>query len=150
MIRRPNEAEPSEGARVPARRALTRRVWIWASLFLVALTWTPVLGIHVYKMSLGDPGAGTVVVVFPPTFSTRDSFRSIVDARGSPVRPVSWIPRTWIVHSPEGGFAGRLRERGAWGVYSPELLSVRQLLSCSGMVAPANSPGPAQRSAPVS
>ena len=94
-------------------------------------------------MSVSDPGTGTLVVVFPPTRSTRDVFRGIADAKGAPVGPVGWAPSTWIVQSAETGFAGRLREQGAWGVYSPLLLSVRQVLSCSGMVARPASAGAA-------
>ena len=133
MIRSPSDAPATLAG---ARRALPPRAWIWACVLLVVLTWTPVFAIHLHNMSLADGGTGTVIVVFPPTSSTRDLFRSIVDAKGAPVGPVSWMPRTWIVQSGEPGFAGRLRERGAWGVYSTRLLSVRQLLSCSGMVAP--------------
>jgi hypothetical protein len=134
MIRGPGEL-PSAGTPGHAR-GLSRRAWIWTCIFLVVLTWTPILGIHVRNMSIADSGAGTVIVVFPPTSSTLELFRSIVDAKGAPVGAVSWIPRAWIVRSAESGFAGRLRERGAWGVYSTNLLSVRQVLSCSGMVAP--------------
>jgi len=105
-------------------------------VLLVVVTWTPVLGIHLHNMSVADPGTGTVIVVFPLASSTRDLLRSVAQANGLPVQPVSWLPRTWIVESGEAGFAGRLRERGAWGVYSPKLLSVRQVLSCTGMVAP--------------
>jgi hypothetical protein len=150
MIRGPDEIR--DETQVPltsARRALSLRAWIWACVILVVLTWTPVLVLHLRNMSVADPGTGTLIAVFPPTSSTRDVFRSIADAKGAPVGPVSWLPRTWFVQSAEAGFAGRLRERGAWGVYNGNLLSVRQILSCSGMVqAPPSSP--AARPRPVS
>jgi hypothetical protein len=142
MILAPHD-NPAPFAAVPARKGLSRRAWIGGCVALVVLTWTPVLAIHLRNMSAADPATGTIVVVFPPTVSTRDLFRSIAEARGAPVGPVSWLPRTWIVQSAESGFAGRLRERGAWGVYSPNLLSVRQVLSCSGMVKPPASSGSA-------
>jgi len=124
-----------------ARKGLSRRAWILGCVLLVLLTWTPVLVLHLRNMSVSDPGTGTLVVVFPPTTSNRDLFRSISEARGAPVGPVSWAPSTWIVQSTESGFAGRLRERGAWAVYSPYLLSARQMLSCTGMVkAPSSAP----------
>jgi len=141
MIRAPDEASIPDSSGVP--RGLSRRTWIWACVFLVLLTWVPVLAIHLRNMSVADPGTGTLIVVFPPTSSTRDVFRSIAEAKGAPVGPVDWIPRTWIVQSGQTGFAGRLRQAGAWGVYSPNLLSVRQVLSCSGMVQPPPSSGPA-------
>ena len=109
-------------------------------LLLVLLTWTPVFGIHLYKMSLAGPGTGTVLVVFSPALDTRELFRSVADAKGSLVRPVPWFPRMWVARSPEPGFVGRLKERGAWGVYSPDLLSARALLSCSGIVSPPADP----------
>jgi len=139
MIRGPHES-PSTSQ---SREASSRRAWIGACALLVLLTWVPVLAIHLRNMSVADPGTGTLVVVFPPTRSTRDVFRGIADAKGAPVGPVSWAPSTWIVHSAETGFARRLREHGAWGVYSPLLLSVRQLLSCSEMVAHPASAGAA-------
>lgn len=142
MILAPHD-NPAPFAAVPARKGLSRRAWIGGCVALVVLTWTPVLAIHLRNMSAADPATGTIVVVFPPTVSTRDLFRSIAEARGAPVGPVSGLPRTWIVQSAESGFAGRLRERGAWGVYSPNLLSVRQVLSCSGMVKPPASSGSA-------
>ena len=122
------------------------RAWIWVGLLvLVTVTWTPVLGIHLYKMSLAGPGTGTVVVVFSPALGARELFRSVADAGGSLVRPVPWFPRMWIARSVEPGFVGRLRERGAWGVYSTDLLSARALLSCSGIMSP-----PADPSRPAS
>ena len=143
---------PGETSTLPAgaKKALSLRAWIWACLILVVLTWTPVLALHLRNMSVADPGTGTLIVVFPPTVSTRDLFRSIGDARGAPVGPASWVPRTWIVQSAETGFAGRLREHGAWAVYSPNLLSVRQVLSCSGMVAAPPSAGPGGPMRPAS
>src|SRR5262245_57720340 len=146
MIRGPNDASIS---RAGTRRGLSPRAWILACVLLVLLTWIPVFGIHLRNMSVADPGPGTVVVVFPPTLSPRDVFRRVADAKGTPVKPVDWIPRTWIVQSVEPGFAGRLRERGAWGVYYPNLLSARQLLSCTGMVTPPPS-GPTPASTPAS
>ena len=46
----------------------------------------------------------------------------------------------WVARSLEPGFVGRLKERGAWGVYSTDLLSARALLSCSGIVSPPAEP----------
>ena len=131
MIRAPLDATPPR-----AGAGTSRRAWVWACVLLVALTWFPVLALHVRNMSIADPGAGMLIAVFPWTSSTRDVFRSIGEAKGVPVSQVAWIPRAWVVRSGETGFAGRLRERGAWGVYSPGLLSVRQVLSCSGVVTP--------------
>ena len=141
MIRSPDEKTPG-----PARKRLAPGTWVLACVFLVALTWTPVLVNHLRNMTIADSAAGILLVVFPPTSSTREVFRSIEAARGSPLKPVSWLPGIWIVQSTDFGFAGRLRQRGAWGVYSTKLLSMRQVLSCTGMVAPPSTgpgdPGP--------
>jgi hypothetical protein len=140
MIRAPN-VDPTPPVAAPVRRGLSRGAWPWACAALVLLTWIPVLALHLRNMSVADPGTGTLIVLFPPTSSSREVFRNIADAKGAPVGPVSWVPRAWVVASGETGFAGRLREHGAWGVYSPNLLSVRQVLSCSGMMTPPASPG---------
>lgn len=135
MIRNPKETPASPGE---ARKS---RAWIGVCLLiLVALTWTPVFAIHLYKMSLADPGTGTVLVVFSPALDTRELFRNVADAQGSLVRPVPWFPRMWVARSLEPGFVGRLKGRGAWGVYSTDLLSARALLSCSGIVSPPADP----------
>ncbi len=134
-------SDPKETPRPASTDGTRSRAWIWVCLLLlVAVTWTPVFGIHLYKMSLADPGTGTVVVVFPPALDARGLFRSVADAGGSLVRPVPWFPRMWVARSLEPGFVGRLRERGAWGVYSTDLLSARALLSCSGIVSPPAEP----------
>ena len=130
MIRGPSDASEIAGA----RSALSLRAWMWACVLLVAVTWTPVLAVHVRNMSVADSATGGLIVVFPPTASTRDLLRGIAAADGALVEPVRWVPRAWIVQSGDAGFAGRLRERGAWGVFSPELLSLNRVLSCSGMV----------------
>jgi hypothetical protein len=141
MIRSPDDATAP-----PARKRLTPGAWVLACVVLVALTWTPVLVNHVRNMTIADSAAGVLLVVFPPMSSTRNVFRSIEAARGAPLKPVGWIPGSWIVQSSDFGFAGRLRERGAWGVYSTNILSMRQVLSCTGMVAPPSTgpgdPGP--------
>jgi hypothetical protein len=143
VIRNPKETPGSVSGQTSASPGEARkgRAWIWVCLLLlVAVTWTPVFGIHLYKMSLDDPGAGTVIVVFSPTLGARDLFRNVADAKGSLVRPVPWFPRMWVARSLEPGFVGRLRERGAWGVYSTDLLSARALLSCSGIMSPPADP----------
>jgi hypothetical protein len=142
MIRKP-EAHPHPGAGgapafVPeAVRRGQRRKLVLACLVLIAVTWVPVLGVHLYRTALGDRGTGTVVVVFSPVLGSRELFRSVAESNGSLVRPIPWFPRMWVARSVEPGFAGRLKERGAWGVYSTELLSARALLTC---LRPAGSP----------
>jgi hypothetical protein len=133
-------SDPAETSR-PASAGTRGRAWIWVGLLvLVAVTWTPVFGIHLYKMSLDGPGTGTVIVVFSPALGARELFRNVSDSKGSLVRPVPWFPGTWVARSLEPGFVGRLRERGAWGVYSTGLLSARTLLSCSGIMSPPADP----------
>ena len=116
--------------------------WVWVCLFLLAVTWTPVFGIHIYRTALGDASTGTVVVVFPPTLSTKELFRSVLDANGSIVRPVRWFPRMWVARSVEPGFVGRLKQSGAWGVYSTDFLEASALLSCIRIVGSPAPPAP--------
>jgi len=149
MIRRPETHAPS-GAEKPfapvVAGGLQGLKWVLACLLLVAVTWMPVLGVHLYRTSLGDRSSGTVVVVFPPTLGARELFRSVAEANGSLVRPVSWFPRTWVASSGEPGFVGRLKERGAWAVYSTELLNARALLTC---LQPGTLPGASAATRPL-
>ena len=144
MIRKP-EAHPGPAERRAAAwgpggvRAQPRRKLAFACLLLVAVTWFPVLGVHLYRTSLDDRSTGTAVVVFPPTYGSKELFRSVEDAKGSLVKPVPWLPRTWVASSLEPGFAGRLRERGALGVYSTDVLSARALLTCLRFSGPRSS-----------
>ncbi|MGB5080445.1 MAG: hypothetical protein WBO23_06855 [Burkholderiales bacterium] len=132
MIRKPeaHSTSPSGRARALTTPAHQGRKWALACLLLLAVTWMPVFGVHLYRTSLADRATGTVVVVFPPMLGSRELFRSVSEASGSLVRPVRWFPRMWVASSAEPGFAGRLRERGAWAVHSTELLSARALLTC--------------------
>jgi hypothetical protein len=119
------------GANERARPRFKPRHWIFACLLLLGVTWGPLLAIHLQRTALADADAGTAVVIFPPTLGTEAVFRRIIDADGTIVRPVRWLGRAWVVQSREPGFAGRLKARGAWGVYSPDLLSANALFNCS-------------------
>lgn len=149
MIRKPEAHLGSVGGAAAGSdpdtpSAQQRRKLALACLVLVAVTWVPVLGVHLYRTSLDDRSTGTAVVVFPPTYGSKELFRSVEESKGSLVKPVSWLPRTWIARSLEPGFAGRLRERGALGVYSTDLLSAQALLTClrfSGPRASSVAPG---------
>lgn len=109
---------------------MTGRHLAIACALLLVITWVPLLSVHLHRTWLGDDGSGTVVVIFAPTLSTKAVFRRIIDADGAIVRPVTWARQVWIARSVEPGFAGRLRRRGAWGVYSIDLLSPSALFSC--------------------
>lgn len=115
---------------VPGRPGMTTRHLVIACALLLGITWVPLLTIHLHRTWLSDDATGSVVVVFPPTLSTKTVFRKIIDAKGAIVRPVTWARQVWVVRSVQPGFAGRLRRGGAWGVYSPNLLSANALFSC--------------------
>lgn len=116
----------ADGGRAPPQN----HMWIFVCIFLLAVTWLPLLSIHLYRTSLSDSSTGTVVVVFSPISSATELFEHVIDADGSLVSSVSWWRNAWIVHSSEPGFAGRLRAQGAWGAFSTDLLSPEALLSC--------------------
>ena len=118
------------------------RAWIWVCLLLIVVTWAPVFGIHIYRMSLNAENTGTVVVVFSPTLTRRDLFRNVMGANGSLVRPVRWFPSMWVVRSLEPGFVGRLKIRGAWGVYSIDFLSANAIFNCMRIVVSTGSSDP--------
>ena len=121
--------EPVSGAE-RVRSAITTRHWIFACLLLLGITWVPLLSVHLHRTWVDDDATGTVVVIFPPTWSTKAVFQKIIHADGAIVRPVTWARQVWVAQSVEPGFAGRLRRSGAWGVYSINLLSANALFSC--------------------
>ena len=141
---------PPPGSAADAQEPSPNHTWILVCLFLLAVTWLPLFGIHLYRTSLSDAGTGTAVVVFPPTSTSAAVFQGVMKADGSLIRPVSWLRRTWIVHSLEPGFAGRLREQGAWGVFSPDLLSVQALFNCFRLADPSPNSAPTGTAAPAS
>lgn len=112
------------------RPAMTGRHLAVACALLLAITWVPLLTVHLHRTWLDNDGTGTVVVIFAPTLSTKAVFRRIIEADGAIVRPVRWARQVWVARSVEPGFAGRLRRRGAWGVYSIDLLSTSALFNC--------------------
>ena len=138
----PAHSNPTGTRRDEKRDGPQSYAWVWVCLFLLAVTWTPVFAIHVYRTALGDASTGTVVVVFPPTLDTKELFRSVLDADGSIVRPVRWFPKMWVARSVEPGFVGRLKQRGAWGVYSTDFLKASALLSCIRIVGSPTPPEP--------
>lgn len=127
----PIELEEETGSSAERIRPdITTRHWIFACLLLLGITWIPLITVHLHRTWLDDDASGSVVVIFPPTSSTRTVFRKVIDADGAIVRPVTWARQVWVVHSVKPGFAGRLRRSGAWGVYSTNLLSANALFSC--------------------
>ena len=97
---------------------------------LLAVTWLPLLVVHVNRLTLTDQDSGTVLVVFAPYLSDNTAISSVVDAHGSLLRRVGWLGNAWIVHSSSPGFVGELKRRGAWGGFSVALLDPASLLSC--------------------
>ena len=112
------------------RTRIKTRHWFAACVVLLAITWIPLLSVHLHRTTLNDTDSGTVVVVFPPMLSSKAVFQNVIDAGGSMVRPVVWARHAWVVRSVDPGFAGRLRANDAWAVYSTDVLSADALLSC--------------------
>ncbi len=75
-----------------------------------------------------DSQAGTLLAVFPPSTRPNSVFGKIILAGGDPVRP-TWVRGTWVVHSDEPGFAGRLKQHGAIGAYTSSPI-LPQLAGC--------------------
>ncbi len=72
-------------------------------------------------VSLGDAEVeasanGTVLATFPISASQDDIFAAIVHAGGRPMRR-TWLGFAWVADGSDAGFAGRLKENGATGVY---------------------------------
>ena len=110
--------------------ALTNRKLATALLLLLSVTWIPVFGTHIYRTSLSSQQTGTVIAIFPPTLDSSRMYDKVISAKGSLVKPITWFHHAWIVESFEPGFVGRLKKRGAWGVFSTDLFRLEAILSC--------------------
>ena len=84
-----------------------------ALLAAVLFAWAGLVALVVRAADLPPKAAGTMVAVFPPGFDEADALAAVVRADGLPVR-TTWLGNVWVVHGPAPGFAGRVREEGAW------------------------------------
>ena len=94
-------------------------VAVWLLTMMVALR------------SLAPPSAasGRLLAIFPPAVSEVRALQAIAAAGGLTFGQ-TWFRLGWEVRGDEPGFAGRLRENGAWVLTDLPLLPV--LAGCSG------------------
>lgn len=101
-----------------------------AAAILLGITWLPLFGMHAYKAALSAPASGTVVALFSPAVSQAQLSEMVVAADGALVRPVLGAANLWLIHSPSPDFVAQLKRRGAWAVFSIELLQPGAIFDC--------------------
>lgn len=88
-------------------------LWLLAG---VIVFWCIGMVAALHQSRLSATESGTVVVVFPPSYTTQKALGAIIRADGLLVRD-SWFANIWVVHANEPGFVGRLSREGAWGAF---------------------------------
>jgi hypothetical protein len=89
--------------------------------------WGVGMAVVVNASSVTDAQAGTMVSAFSPT-DERAAMTAIRAAGGLLV--ANPVAGTWVVHAEEDGFAERLRENGALGVFAKMPLALPGASGC--------------------
>ncbi|WP_416898516.1 MAG: hypothetical protein ACMVY4_01900 [Minwuia sp.] len=82
-------------------------------LFLASVLAVASAGAVALAADLPESGGGRVVVIFEPGTDPVSAYRTVVTAGGIPLRG-GLADNVMLVEGPEDGFAGRLRNAGAW------------------------------------
>lgn len=106
----------------------------------VAVIWAAVFSLTLAKAELPPDAEGRVVVVYPFGWSGEAATAAALQTEARLVRE-TWLPNILEVISNQPGFAGRLQQSGAIGVYRAEPFNLFTLAGCTGMP-----PGPLTRS----
>ena len=94
----------------------------------VIVAWLAVMIGLVRNSALPAEASGTMMAVFEPSITEADAVYAIAAARGNVVKK-SGLAFAWVVQSDEQGLAGRMRAKGAIGVYR-ELPISPALMGC--------------------
>lgn len=89
------------------------------------------LGMVVALRALAPPAAasGRLLAIFPPSVTETQALQAIAMAGGRTFGQ-TWFRLGWAVLGEQPGFAGRLRDQGAWVLTDLPLVPV--LAGCSG------------------
>ena len=82
----------------------------------VLAVWLVLMSVSLGDAEVEPDAAGTVLATFPVSASQDDVFAAIIRAGGRPMRR-TWFGFAWVVNGADNGFARRLKENGATGVY---------------------------------
>lgn len=105
-----------------------RHHWLAAAIFGgIMAAWGVGMAVVVNASSVVDAQAGTVVTVFAPT-DERAAMAAIRAAGGLMV--ANPAAGTWVVHAEEEGFAARLRDQGALGVFAKVPVALPSAAGC--------------------
>jgi hypothetical protein len=104
------------------------------ALLAVVAAWAGLLAAAVRAADLPDDAAGLVAVVFPPGTPPEEALARTLAAGGLPVRRTA-PPGALLAFAEAPGFAGRLREAGAYLVLG-DFPFGPVLAGCAGLGAP--------------
>ncbi len=98
----------------------------------VIVAWLALMFVLVRKAALPPEANGIMLAVFEPSISEAAAVTAIAAAGGNVVKQ-SGLAFAWVVQSDEQGLAGRMRAKGAIGVYR-ELPISPALMGCLAVV----------------
>lgn len=99
-------------------------------LGIVAVGWLGFTGLAVRRAALPHDAAGMMLAAFPLSHNDDAIFAAVAAAGGAPVRR-TWFPGAWVVTAEEPGFAGRLKEAGAWAAFGSAPVGLPTLGGCA-------------------
>ncbi len=82
----------------------------------VLAVWLALMSVGLRDAEVEPDATGTVLATFPVGANQDDVFAAIIHAGGRPMRR-TWLGFAWVASGTDAGFAGRLKENGATGVY---------------------------------
>ncbi len=106
----------------------------------VVIAWAAAFAVTLRQAELPPEADGRVIAVFPFGWNGEVSTAAALRTEGRLVRE-TWLPNILEVASDQPGFAGRLQQNGAIGVYRAQPFSLFTLAGCTGLP-----PGPISRS----
>lgn len=98
----------------------------------VLLVWGLLFAVTVQRAALPPDASGRVIAVYPFGWNDAAVTASALRTEARLVRQ-TWLPNAVELASEDSGFAGRLRETGAIGVYRAQPFTLFTLAGCTGM-----------------
>jgi hypothetical protein len=101
----------------------------------VLAVWAVLFGWTLRQAALPPEASGRVIAVYPFGWDAPAVTAAATRTEARLVRQ-TWLPNAVELASDEAGFAARLRETGAIGVYRAQPFTLFTLAGCTGMPSP--------------
>jgi hypothetical protein len=99
----------------------------------VLLLWAGLLGWVLQRAALPPEASGRVIAVYPFGWDAPAVTAAATTRTEARLVRQTWLPNAVELASDEAGFAARLRDSGAIGVYRAQPFSLFTLAGCTGL-----------------